>query len=336
MSNEIDPRGQGIDPENRSLARQDRPTEIDAVARNRDLAALGFTPLLPIRLRELNDVLVLLDPPQSFGFNIEMIPSRVDVSSPIIEFVRKVDHPSFKVEISGFEDGDAAVKINTTESVYGGYVKLDDIKHFARLAFPDRELEFRAEPRIEFKGRAFVRRTPGQVPKDLYEEYRDSTWREEKDEAIRKSSQRFLEGLLPTVNVDLYTVDEGQLDRLTEEMQGANVELTFYRKFDINPHKRKVARKESFLADVGRQLYNSFEIITKDNRHRILSFSVNNMSGSANCYFDNLQFFGKSEEVERVIEEFTKLMQKTPVYIRHSREQQRVNEEEGKSYGSRK
>jgi len=323
MSNEGDPRDLGIDPENRSLARPDSSTEIEAVGRNRDLEAVGFSPLFPDRLKTLNDTLVILIPPKSYGFNMKVTPGAVN---PVINFDRKVEMP-FDIEIAGFETANARIRIYVKEVLSGNGVELVDIQNFTRQAFPDGELEFHAEPRVEFND-VRVRRRPGQkIPNDLYEESKDDRWIKDVDEATRKGTGRFLQGLLPTIDEDLYKVTQEELDRLTYPHEGAKVEITFYSKYDINPRKRRVSRRESMLAGVGRQLYDSFNInlrnVDRGTYDKILGFYADNTFGSADCLFRQLDFTGKAEDVERVIEEFSKLMQKTPDYKRHLREQLR-------------
>ena len=137
MSLESEPRGQEIDPENRSLARQERSfSEVEAVARNRDLEAVGFSPLFPSRLKELNDTLVILTPPRSSGFNIKLTPGAVN---PVIDFERKVDMP-FDIEIAGYETGNAAIRIYVKELLLGNYVELTDIQDFSPQTFPYKQL----------------------------------------------------------------------------------------------------------------------------------------------------------------------------------------------------
>lgn len=321
MALERDLRDQGMNPENRSPVRLEDSMGIESPA-NRDLAAVGFSPLFSGRLKTLNDTLVILIPPKSWGFNLKLTPGAVN---PVVAFERKVEMP-FEVEVAGFENGNARIKIYVKELLRGNEIKLVDIQNFAHQAFPDSELKFHTEPRVEFNN-VRVRRRPGEkIPNDLYEESKDEIWIKDVDEATRKGTERFLQGLLPTIDEDLYDVTEEELDNLTYPHEGANVEITFYRKFDTNPHKRRVSRKESMLAGVGRQLYESFDITLRnvDGRtyQKILAFEAENKYGSVGCSFKWLDFIGKSEDVERVIEEFSKLMQKTPYYRRHLREQQ--------------
>jgi hypothetical protein len=168
----------------------------------------------------------------------------------------------------------------------------------------------------------------GKVGNLRYDESKDDRWTKDVEEATRKGTERFLQGILPNIDKDLYEVTQEELDLLTTRPEGAMVDITFYRKFDRdNPRKRRILRRESFQAIVGgRQLYEEFELHVQSlngvSYDKAITFYAFHDFGVANCYFRSLDFSGEAEEVEIFLEEFNSLMRKSPSYKRHLRRQQ--------------
>src|SRR5579884_792659 len=259
------------------------------------------------RLKSLNDTLVQVIPPETKGFNLSLVPDSVN---PQVSISTEVDSP-FKVEIAALGEGRAALRVTSSNEFYGAQLDFPDIQTFVRRAFPDQQVIVAASPVISIKNPVYLRRYS--IPGNLYEEQKDPDFIREREAARVQSTERFLDGLLPRIEVDIQELTEAEIGRLTSPVEGAKVDVTFYRKYDRNPKARRISRRESMLAATARFLYHDFELKFPGSSLPILRLEVENPY-SPQCYISELHFAGTSAEVERVMEEFNELMKLTHNY----------------------
>lgn len=273
----------------------------------------GFTPALAVNLRSLNDTLATIRPPEITGFNLELTP---DALTPKIDFKQETHNP-FKVELTGIADGSAALRISIHENLVGDNVLFSDIKTFVHNTFPGRQATFHTAPTIEFQGPVMMSsRRP--IPQSLYEEERDEHWSEDIQRAREASAERYLKGVLPVIDASLDDVSDAQIEKLTERIEGADITITFYKRWRQNPKNRRVNRKEKMTVATWPQLYDFFEIKLDGQQESLLKFNVlSAYNGRTLCVFSELFYRGQPEEIEHVIGDFTGLLQKTPAYQRN-------------------
>lgn len=126
------------------------------------------------------------------------------------------------------------------------------------------------------------------------------------------------------MGVDLATVTEEDLKRLFGHIEGADIEVTFYRRYHTQKSKQRVAHREKRLATVGWQLYNRFDVVIPDtgDRDPLLRMHVPYYNNPTDCYFQSLYYFGKPAEVEAVI-------QNLPILFQKSADKSKLKDEEG-------
>lgn len=271
----------------------------------------GFTPAIGRNLRALNDTLARINEPKRVGFNLELTP---DVLTPKLDFKQEVESP-FKVELTGYEDGSAALRITIGGEVFGDSVPFSEVKDFVREAFPDKSATFHTAPTIEFQGDVFVRRAT-LPPENLYEEENDPKWRADVERARKQSAHRYLDGVLPEIDTSLDDVTDELFGKLFERIEGAEVTITLYSRFRENRKNRKVNRKEK-MAVAFHQPYSYFEISLNGQGEPFLKFHAFSVPREGTrCLFSELFYRGKPEDIERVMEKFTGLLQKTLAYKR--------------------
>ena len=270
----------------------------------------GFTYKLAENLRALNDTLAVIKEPEVLGFNLELRP---DLLAPKVEFEQGIETP-FKVEMSSVEKGHAALKISVHGEVWGDNLLFSDIKDFVRGTFPGREATFHTAPIIEFEGPIILNRY-GRVPENLYDYEKEPSWNRDIERAREQITRRYLKEVLPEIDANLDDVTDEQIEKLTQRIEGADVTITFYSRYRQNPKNRKVNRKEKMSTATYPQLYSYFEIKLDGQGEPLLKFNVlSAYKGRTDCLFSELYFRGTPEEVEQVMERFTALLQKTPVY----------------------
>ncbi len=231
------------------------------------------------------------------------------------DFQPHVENP-FKIEVAGLGEGQAALRIRTSKYLYGdGSVELPDIQQFVHEALPGRNALFHAAPAIQFEGPVYVE-AYRKIPGSLYDEERDSRWREVIQDKRRASMERLLDGLLPTIDTDLDSVTQDQVENLAGRIHGVKVEATFYSQWSQNPRRRRVSRKESMLSAIAPQLYNSFAVVLEggNDEEPLLRISLFPGFDQVYCVFQDLFYRGTPDDIERVIEKFGDMMKKTPAY----------------------
>lgn len=274
---------------------------------------IGFSPALPAKVRTLNDVLARIAPSRSVGFSMEIRP---DATAPQIDFTPHVENP-FKIEITGIKEDHAILRISAKEYLYrNGSLRFADVQQFVRGAFPDRQASLYAAPVLEHQ-LTELGKVGSRMPQDLYEEEKATAWRERIRDSKKRTTERLLDGLLPTIDVDLNTVTEEQIIKLSERIEAVKIDATFYSKWSENRRKRKVNRKEGMLSAIEPQLYNDFQVMLEGEREEepLLQISLFPLTyGKILFVFQQLFYRGTPEEVEGVIEQFTEMMKKTPTY----------------------
>lgn len=272
----------------------------------------GFTPAFPAQLKDLNDVLVRITPPQSAGFNLEITP---DASLPEIEFKPHIDNP-FKIEVASTKEGRATVRVSTREQLeFDGALTIAQIQEFVKNVLPGRKAWFRAEPTIKFKD-LYIRSYAN--PTNLYEEEKNPHWQEDVRKAKTEGTEHLLEGLLQTIEVDLDIAADEQIDNLGQRIELVEVDATFYSRYSAkDKRQRRIARREKMVSYIAPQLYNRFEIRLDNTRGSTFMEMLMHSTGYKQAFasFLRLMYSGTPEEVERVIKGFTELMKKTPAYI---------------------
>jgi len=298
----------------RGLARRDDESSLPIWRAAPLMEKTGFSPAFPAKVRALNDVLARIAPPRSVGFSMELRP---DAMTPQIDFKPHVESP-FKIEITGVKEGHVILRISTKEYLYrDGSLGFADIQQFVRGAFPDRQASLYAAPVIEHQ-LIELGKVGDKMPQDLYEEEKATAWRETIRDSKKRTTERLLDGLLPTIDVDLNTVTEEQIRQLSERIEAVKIDVTFYSKWSENRRKRKVNRKEGMLTSFNPQLYNDFQVMLEGEREEdpLLQISLFPLTHRRILFvFQQLFYRGTPEKVEDVIEKFTEMMKKTPTYI---------------------
>lgn len=301
------------DIDQQSLARREGELSLPIGRAVPFMEKTGFSPALPEKVRALNDVLARIAPSRSVGFSMELRP---DATAPQIDFTAHVENP-FKIEITGVKEGSVILRISTKEYLYrDGSLEFADIQQFVRGTFPDRQASLYAAPVIESQ-EIELGKVSSRMPQDLYEEEKATAWRETIRDSKKRTTERLLDGLLPTIDVDLNTVTEEQIIKLSERIEAVKIDVTFYSKWNENPRKRKVNRKEGMLTSFNPQLYNDFQVMLEGEREEdpLLQISLFPLAhGKILFVFQQLFYRGTPEEVEGVIEQFTEMMKKTPTY----------------------
>jgi hypothetical protein len=276
------------------------------------------------RLGALNETLVAVAPPKSRGFNLELVPggsAHLDVSA--------VSSSPFKVELMGDAEGNAEVRILRRErSRRREWMRLADVQEFVANAFSGKEATFVINPIKDLmQGPIYLRRLD-LAPRNLYEEAKDPSWRGQVRQARLEQINTFLEGLLPTIEMDFSKVTEDQLRRLTDRIEGAQIDVTFYNKWDENRRKRKIARRETMTGLTPPQLYSEFDIMLDGQQDPALQFDTHHDNWDGlHLIFYQLNFKGKAGEVETALAEFNKLLQTTQGYKDAVADQQPALEE---------
>ena len=279
----------------------------------------GFSSDFENHIRLLNDTLVTIFPPVMHGFNVRLSPSERD---PVVEVSADVAAP-YSVQIAADRRG-ARLRLSINEITSPQRLTLSDIKAFAQAAFPDRRVNFNMQPTDLALGRPV--RIPGRaIPTNLYEEMTDPSWERTITEAMRESSRRLLQGILPNIREDIKTITEENLVFLTTRLEAAQVDVRFYSRYRENPGQRRVHRRESMLTDTPNQLYTHFELYFDDPSNPFMKFKADNdfWDDVVHCYLTEFDFPGSSSEVESAVQQVAMLLQQTHGY---------KNPDEGKYY----
>jgi hypothetical protein len=287
----------------------------------------GFSPSLADKLRELNDTLSRIVEPAPKGFHLSLTPDHLN---PRISVTTDVVNP-FLIDIAGFVDKTAAIKITPKETWHGVSFGLADLQNFAKEAFGQKRVLFHAEPIIKFEGTHFVRGT-SRIPTNFYEEELIEGWRKEKEESIAKTTEEFLHGLLPVVEVDLDSLTEKDMGSLTDRIKGAQVDVIFYRYLAPNRVRRSISRRERMIASTPPQLYKEFTILVEGESGKMISVPVIHAEAehgyTTELFLRDIYFRGTTEEVERALEAISHLFQQTHFYKLSKAYEQQLSERE--------